>query len=160
PWCPHCRDLLATTLEAPDVVRLVQSSFVPVHVDGERRPDVNERFGAGVWPTIAFLTPSGELLTNDGFLTAPELVEKLQKVRDYWARHSAEIEEGLRSLWERRESGEVLRLHRAGTLNEQIVEDVTRAVYERFDHRFGGWGETTKFAHTQAIDFALIQLAK
>ncbi|MBL8753265.1 MAG: DUF255 domain-containing protein, partial [Planctomycetes bacterium] len=52
PWCQHCRQLLATSFTDPQVVQLVQEAFVPVHVDAVRRPDVNQRFGTGGWPTI------------------------------------------------------------------------------------------------------------
>ena len=53
PWCQHCRDLLQTSFTDPQVVHLVHENFVPVLVDAERRPDVNQRYGTGAWPTIA-----------------------------------------------------------------------------------------------------------
>ena len=55
PWCNHCKDLLAHSFADARVAKLVQEHFVPVLVDAERRPDVNERYGSGGWPTIAFL---------------------------------------------------------------------------------------------------------
>ena len=40
PWCQHSRDLLAAFRD-PQVVRLVGETVVPVHVDAQRRPDVD-----------------------------------------------------------------------------------------------------------------------
>ena len=77
-WCPHCRELLESVFRTPEVVRAVEADFVPVHVDAERRPDVNERYGRGAWPTIAYLTPDGELVSQDGFLGAAELAPRLR----------------------------------------------------------------------------------
>ena len=156
PWCQHCRALLNTTFTAPDVVNLINRAFVPIKVDAERRPDVNERYGIGAWPAIAYLTPDGELISNDGFLDAEQLTGRLRKVADYLASHSEEIEEGLKSLWSQKST----LLPRSGELNRQITDDVVSAIYEKFDHRYGGWGESSKFSHPEAIDFALVQVAK
>jgi len=35
---------------------------VAVRVDNDRRPDINERYNMGGWPTTAFLTPDGDVL--------------------------------------------------------------------------------------------------
>jgi uncharacterized protein YyaL (SSP411 family) len=159
-WCPHSKALLEQVFRAPDVVRQCAADWIPVHVDAERRPDVNERFGTGAWPTIAYLTPNGELLSQDRYLEPAELVERLRGVARYYHEHRDEIERGLKSLWARREDGGRERLHRGGKLNREIVEDVVHAIYEKFDHRFGGWGEGSKFPLPEAIDFALVMVSK
>ena len=84
PWCAHCKELLRSTFRHPEVIARLHSGFVSVQVDAERRPDVNERFGTGGWPTIAYLTPEGELIANDTFLTADQLLTQLDKVRDHF----------------------------------------------------------------------------
>lgn len=159
-WCPHSKELLERSFASPDVIRLCNEEWIPVHVDAERRPDVNERYGTGGWPTIAYLTPGGELLSQDRFVAADELVERLRKVSRYYRDHRDEIEQGLKSLWARREEGDREGIKRHGHLNTQIVEDVVHAIYEKFDHRWGGWGEGSKFPLPEAIDFALVMVAK
>src|SRR5262249_793380 len=84
PRCIHSKELEKSVLADPEVVELVSSSFVPILVDAERRPDVNQRFGAGGWPTLAYLTPSGELIANDGFLTPEQLIGRLERVLEYY----------------------------------------------------------------------------
>lgn len=159
-WCPYSKDLLERSFASPDVVRLCREEWIPVHVDAERRPDVNERYGTGTWPTVAYLTPGGELLSQDRFVPPEELAERLRKVHRYYRDHRDQIEEGLKSLWARRDEGERERIRRIGRLNQQIVEDVVHAIYEKFDHRWGGWGEGSKFPLPEAIDFALVMVAK
>ncbi len=155
-WCPHSKRLLQTTFENADVIRVVQETFVPILVDAERRPDVNERYGCGSWPTIAYLTPDGELIANDGFLDAPILIENLRRVDQALRENRDEIDARLKSLWSQKSSSN----GDHGVLNQQIIEDVADAIYEKFDHRYGGWGESSKFPHPEAIDFALVQVAK
>ena len=157
-WCAHCRELLETTFRHPDVVDAIDKWFVPMLVDAERRPDVNERFGTGGWPTIAFLTPDAELITNERYLTAEQLAPLLRRVHEFYEGRRDELAKGLQELWTHKMAprGEATR----GKLSLGIVEDVTNAIYEKFDPRFGGWGTSSKFPHPEAIDFALVQVAK
>lgn len=157
-WCRHCRELQESTFAHPEVIELIAKDYVPVRADAERRPDVNERYGTGGWPTIAFLTPDGELIANENYLGADQLIPLLRKVRELSESRSEEIKKGLEELW-----GHKLASSQATsdeTLSLRIVEDVADAIYERFDHQFGGWGESSKFPHPEAIDFALVQIAK
>ena len=157
PWCQHCRELLATTFSNPQVVQLVHESFVPVHVDAERRPDVNQRYGTGGWPTIAWLTPDGELIAHDNWLDAEALKQRLERVRTAWQKDKQNIRAGLRELWS--QQGERQTPPR-GRLRREMVDDITDAIYEKFDHCHGGFGDGSKFPHPEAIDFALVQVMK
>ncbi|MEO0479093.1 MAG: DUF255 domain-containing protein [Planctomycetota bacterium] len=160
PWCTVCRALLDGPFRSDEVLQVARDRFVPIRVDAERRPDVNERYGLGEWPTVAYLTPDGELLKQHGRLEAAELQAELQSVADYFAGNQGEIEERLQSLWASQEAGEEIRRQRQGELNKQIIEDIRQALYSGFDHKYGGWGDKEKFPHPEAIDFALILFQK
>ena len=41
-----------------------------VRVDNDRHPDVNRRYNMGGWPTIAFLTPAGDIITGATYVPA------------------------------------------------------------------------------------------
>ncbi len=158
PWCAHCRELLQTTFSNSEVLQRLANQFIPVMVDAERRPDVNTRYGTGGWPTIAYLTSSGELVSQDQFLSAKELLEQMNKVHAHLSANGAQIEEGLQSLQPRDGKGQS---HSdPAQLDAKIVEDVADAIYDKFDHRYGGWGEGSKFPHPEALDFALVMAAK
>jgi uncharacterized protein YyaL (SSP411 family) len=157
PWCQYCRELLGKSFADPQVVQAVNESFVPVHVDAERRPDVNQRYGTGAWPTIAWLTPDGELIAHENFLRADELRRQLERVAEAWHRDKNDIRRGLRELWAHRDERAQI-AH--GRLRREMVDDITDAMYEKFDHRHGGFGEGSKFPHPEALDFALVQVSK
>ncbi len=152
PWCHHCRDLLQGAFADPKVQASIRDGFVAVRVDAERRPDVNERYGTGAWPTIAWLTPDGELIANDTFLEPHELQQRLDRVRAMWRERRDELQRGLQEFWGKQTDT----LHSGGKLRRHMVDDVADSIYERFDHRNGGWGTTSKFPHAEAIDFALV----
>ncbi|MCA8958334.1 MAG: thioredoxin domain-containing protein, partial [Planctomycetes bacterium] len=156
PWCAHCKELRETVFADPEVDRIVATRFVPIRVDAERRPDVNDRYGTGGWPTISYLTPSGDLIAQDRFLDAPTLRQRLTEIAEEFAEHREQIDSGIRELWRRKSNDR----SKPSKLSPEIVEDVVDAIYERFDHRHGGWGTGSKFSHPEAIDFALVMVAK
>ena len=158
-WCPHSRELLATSLAEPEIVELVRAGFVAVQVDAERRPDVNTRYGSGGWPTLAYLTPDGELIANDRFLTGPELLVRLRRVAEFFRTKRGEIERGLQKLLSQKDEDERAGASR-GVLRMTMVDDVADAIFERYDHRHGGFGDASKFPHPEAIDFALVRYVK
>jgi len=157
-WCPYSRELLATSLRDADVAHVIETEFVAALADAERRPDVNARYGSGGWPTIAYLTPEGELIANDRFLGPAELASRLRRVAEVFRTRRSEIQSGLQKLLSQKVETEDTPAH--GALSMAMVDDIAEAVYERFDHRFGGFGEGAKFPHPEAIDFALVRAMK
>ena len=157
PWCQHCRDLMATSFADPEIAAAVHESFVPVHIDSERRPDVNQRFGTGAWPTIAWLTPDGELIAQDNFLDAAELHVRIARIREAWKTGRDDIQRRIGELWSQLDE----RSSKSGDeLRREMVDDITSAIYEKLDRKHGGLGDGIKFPHPEALDFALVQVQK
>lgn len=157
PWCQHCRELMSTSFADPGVIATVADSFIPVHVDSERRPDVNQRFGTGAWPTIAWLTPDGELIAHDNFLDTAELHVRLERIRDAWRTDKQNIQRRIGELWAQTDDRSS---QSADSLRIEMVDDISAAIYKQFDHEHGGFGEGIKFPHAEALDFALVQVQK
>ncbi len=153
PWCRFCREMEETTFSDPEVLGLIEESFVPVKVNADRRPDLDSRYNMGGWPTVAFLSPEGDLISGDTFLGPGSMRELLPKVLAFWKGHRDEIET------EPVGRGE-LPHEIPPTFDQHIIEDIQARMLEKFDHRWGGWGEGQKFPHTESIDFAMIQYAK
>jgi uncharacterized protein len=157
PWCQHCKELMNTSFADPAVIQTVADSFVPVHVDSERRPDVNQRYGTGAWPTIAWLTPDGELIAHDNFLDTAELHVRLERISKAWNSDKQNIQRRIGELWARADE----RTSQEGQqLRRDMVEDISSAIYDQFDRQHGGFGEGIKFPHPEALDFALVQVQK
>src|SRR5207244_3687376 len=69
-----------TTYADPDVAALVRDRFIAVRVDTDRRPDINERYNLGGWPTTAFLTPDGDVITGATFVPVDRMPGVLTRV--------------------------------------------------------------------------------
>ena len=73
-WCHWCHVMDRTTYSDPDVAALINERYVPVRVDTDLRPDINDRYNQGGWPTTVFLTPSGHVLYGGTYLPAEQLI--------------------------------------------------------------------------------------
>src|SRR3990172_5063168 len=79
-WCHWCHVMDNTTYADPAVVEAVNRDFVPVRVDNDKRPDINDRYNQGGWPTTAFVTPDGELLAGGTYIPPEQMVQLLARV--------------------------------------------------------------------------------
>jgi len=62
-WCHWCHVMDQTSYADPQVIDLVNSQFIPVKVDVDRRPDISRRYNQGGFPTGTF---QGQELAEDG----------------------------------------------------------------------------------------------
>jgi len=92
-WCHWCHVLDRTSLSDQRVVQLLNDSFVPVRVDTDRRPDINDRYNQGGWPTTAVLLPNGQMLTGATYLPPDALFEVLLKCKEFYRNDRDRIEQ-------------------------------------------------------------------
>jgi hypothetical protein len=86
-WCHWCHVMDQTSYADPVVIDLINRHYIPVRVDNDRRPDINERYNMGGWPTTAFLTPAGDVLTGATYIAPQQMRSTLAQVADYYRRH-------------------------------------------------------------------------
>jgi uncharacterized protein YyaL (SSP411 family) len=146
-WCEGCHEMDAVTYAEPRVAANVNEGFVPVRVDVDRHPRVRERYNMGGFPTTAFLTPDGELLTGAGYLDVDGMRQVLESVRGMWA------DKG-------RSAGRVPRaldadLPPRGELTDAVESHLAGQVEVKYDEEYAGWGTDAKFPLPRTVEFAL-----
>ncbi|MGD2206332.1 MAG: DUF255 domain-containing protein, partial [Anaerolineae bacterium] len=155
PWCEPCHLMEETTFADPDVAAVINDGFIPILVDADKRPDVDNRYSTGGWPTTAFLNADGEVLESHNFLTTDEMLIVLQRIKDRYAGEEAPpaptigVRPGVR-LAELEEQPEAV-----GELTPDVVQEVTQTVISAFDREYGGFGTAPKFHHADVLEFAL-----
>src|SRR5437879_11838364 len=153
-WCHWCHVMDETTYSHPGVIDLINREYLPIRVDNDLRPDINQRYNMGGWPTTAFLTSSGEILTGATYLPADQMADALSKIATYYRTHRPEI--ASRVLEGKKRSGSAV-ARAAGSLDDAIVDEVLDAVKNSYDAEYGGFGSAPKFPQTDAILLLLEQ---
>ena len=149
-WCRACHDMDSTTYADPTVAGLIRDRFVPVRVDTDRRPDINERYNLGGWPTTAFLTADGALITGGTFVSLDRMPGVLASVAAAADQRAAA--HGAPEDTEHSEDAD-----RGGGLDTEFLDDVQliQSIFDTFDEQYGGFGIEPKFPHAAPIHLGL-----
>lgn len=130
-WSDECAAMDRTTYTDPRVESLIDDRFVAVRVDADRRPDINERYNLGGWPTTVFLTSTGDTLSGGTYLDASEMLAALRQVADAYRDRAEEIAARSVRLKLDREAERARRPTAANPL--AVVADFRELLISRFD---------------------------
>ncbi len=155
-WCWFCRRMEETTYADPGRAALINAEFIPIRVDVDRLPHVQERYIAGGWPTNTFLTPTGEVLWAGTYVEPEEFDNVAQGVLTAWRDRRdqlrVEVERRRKALDAARN-----RLPSMALVRREAADDVVSGARHAFDARSGGFGEAPKFPYPDAIDLLLTE---
>jgi uncharacterized protein YyaL (SSP411 family) len=163
-WCHWCHVMDRTTYQDPEVIERIGDRFVPVRVDNDRRPDVNSRYNMGGWPTTAFLTPEGEILTGATYLPAETMRALLDRVATFYAEHREDIRQEVagrkRTAPPVPPAPPVLPAEAPAGLEAtealSAAGEVARGLAEAYDPDHGGFGVQPKFPQPKALEYLLV----
>lgn len=137
-WCHWCHVMDEGSYTWPGVAELLAARFVCIRVDTDRRPDLNERYNQGGWPSFAILDAAGEVLVGRTYVSGMELLSLLRSASDPNARWTIAPEPAPVP-------------GASGTTADQVMERV-RAAYDPYNH---GFGELEKFLHAPVLELLL-----
>ena len=147
-WCHWCHVMDETTYSSAEVIALINERWVPIRVDNDVRPDINQRYNMGGWPTTAFLTAEGEILTGATYIPPDQMLEALRRLERVYSTQRPAI--AARILEARSRSGAA----GAGSrrpLERDAVTGVLDAAAAAFDAVNGGFGTAPKFPHPELL---------
>src|SRR6266566_9633548 len=153
-WCHWCHVMDETTYSHPGVIDIINRAYVPVRVDNDVRPDINQRYNMGGWPSTAFLTASGDILTGGTYMAPDQMADALMRVSDYYRGNQTEIASRVLDARKRAASGLA---RSAGELEGGLGDSILGAVRSAYDPVYGGFGNAPKFPQTDAILLLLEQ---
>src|SRR6267143_4064858 len=153
-WCHWCHVMDETTYSHAGVIDLINREYVPVRVDNDVRPDINQRYNMGGWPTTAFLTASGDILSGATYLPPDQMADALSRIASYYQTSQPEIASRALEARKRAASGVA---RSAGSLDDGIVEAILEAVTNAYDSEYGVFGDAPKVPQTDAILLLLEQ---
>lgn len=155
--CHWCHVMAHESFEDPDIGKKINEVFVPIKVDREERPDIDNIYmnicqmmtGGGGWPLTIILTPEGKPFFA-GTYFPPEgkygqlgLKEIIDKVKELWKLNPEEALQSADELVSVLEK--ISKFHGNEELDKSILEDTYNSLKEGFDTDYGGFGMVQKF---------------
>ena len=153
-WCHWCHVMDETTYSHPGIIDLINREYVPVRVDNDVRPDINQRYNMGGWPSTAFLTSSGDILTGATYLPPDQMADALSRVAGYYRSNQTDI--ATRVLEARQRASSAI-ARSAAPLDDAMVDSILESAIAAYDPEYGGFGNAPKFPQTDAILLLLEQ---
>jgi uncharacterized protein YyaL (SSP411 family) len=155
-WCHWCHVMDQTTYSDSEVARIIEEKFVPIRVDRDQRPDIDKRYNMGGWPSTAFLTPEGEILSGGTYIPPQQMKGLLEQISSFYKKNKNNIKSRIKELEKEVEKPPV----EYGLKSEvfhSVIDGLTLVIASRFDSLHGGFGNAPKFPHSGALRLALLQ---
>lgn len=151
-WCHWCH-VQEESYEDPIVIETINEKFIPIKVDTDKRPDINERYNQGGWPTTAFLTPDGMLIAGATYLPAAQLAIMLEQVSNYYKKNKDNLQFDIEKPNRKTQSVS----HSGGGEIKSVIEEVMEEMMLSFDTGYGGFGSEPKFPLPDTVELALLR---
>ncbi|KAJ5127161.1 hypothetical protein N7448_007940, partial [Penicillium atrosanguineum] len=179
--CHWCHVMEKESFMSPEVAAILNESFIPIKVDREERPDIDDVYmnyvqattGAGGWPLNVFLTPNLEPVFGGTYWPGPNsttlqgpgttgFVEILEKLRDVWQTQQQRCLDSAKDITAQlREFAEEGTHSQHGTreddedLDIELLEEAYQHFSSRYDSINGGFGRAPKFPTPSNLSFLL-----
>ncbi|MDN5571692.1 MAG: thioredoxin domain-containing protein, partial [Propionibacteriaceae bacterium] len=165
--CHWCHVMAHESFEDAEVAALVNSSFVPVKVDREERPDVDAVYmratqaltGHGGWPMTVFLTPEGEPFFAGTYYPPqpahgmPSFTQLVTALGEAWRDRRDEVAASASAI-----VAQLAAINALPSASEPPgVWELLDAVGADFDLLHGGFGGAPKFPMPLLVDALLVK---
>jgi uncharacterized protein YyaL (SSP411 family) len=169
--CHWCHVMERESFESPEIAALVNRYFVPIKVDREERPDVDEIYmtavqrmtGSGGWPLSVFLLPDGRPFYGGtyyppegrhGRIAFPSLVTQLGEAFHNRREEMEEVAASIVTALE--EAARQSPLPHDGPIHAgELLSGAVAELADRFDEAHGGFGSAPKFPPHHALRLLL-----
>lgn len=148
---------------------LLNRWFVPIKVDREERPDIDDAYmtatqlmtGRGGWPMSVFLDPHtrrpfwcGTYFPPEPRYGMPSFAQVLERISQAWANQREEVERQSQNLAQ--SVREFLDAKSApAPIGAASIERAIDALLRSFDHNHGGFGGAPKFPQPASLELLL-----
>ncbi|MFQ5991701.1 MAG: aldo/keto reductase, partial [Nitrospiraceae bacterium] len=168
--CHWCHVMEHESFENEQIATLMNEHFIPIKVDREERPDLDEIYmqatlvlnnGQGGWPMTVFLTPDQQPIFAGTYYPPtdrwgrPGFSTVLQKVAEFWRKDPDGLRHQAGQLTDRLRDS--MRVATPMSVGQAELDAAVTQFAEDFDARFGGFGSAPKFPPATGLSFLLRQ---
>jgi uncharacterized protein YyaL (SSP411 family) len=160
--CYWCHVMEKDSFEHDDVAAVINSLYVPIKIDREEHPEIDEIYmdavvgmtGRGGWPMSVFLTPELKPFWGGTFFPRQQFIEILNKLSEIWQKTPDQVEANGQKLAEFLNQDRLTDQGMGANFGLIFSKAVTQ-LKERFDAQNGGFGTAPKFPPSTSLRFLL-----
>lgn len=153
PFSSTTERIETTTFKDARVATFVEGNLVPIRVDALERPDVVSRYAGTGLPLVAFLTPSGHLLTSLSSPRAEALLSAIGKVCLYYRDHADDVE---KAALERERLGLAAK-EGSNPITSGVLRRVEQAIRDSVDPKTGELAGEAKRVFADPVVFLCLR---
>src|SRR5579871_3384783 len=166
--CHWCHVMERESFEDPETARLMNDLFVPIKVDREERPDLDQIYmdavqafsGRGGWPLTMFLTPEGGPFFGGTYFPPqdrhglPAFKRVLVSVAQAYRERVQDVAHNVEKITQ---AVAAMSGYSApqGEVPQTIVVEAAAALTRHYDRTYGGIGQAPKFPNSFAFSLLL-----
>jgi uncharacterized protein len=166
--CHWCHVMERESFEDPETARLMNELFVPIKVDREERPDLDQIYmdavqafaGRGGWPLTMFLTPEGGPFFGGTYFPPqdrhglPAFKRVLASVAQAYRERAQDVANNVEKITEAITAMSSAPAPEAD-VPKTIVVEAAAALTRHYDRTYGGLGQAPKFPNSFAFSLFL-----
>lgn len=167
--CHWCHVMEEESFKDPFTASYLNQYFVPIKVDREERPDLDNLYmsavvsmtGQGGWPMSVFLTPDLKPFYGGTYFPPvprygmPSFLEILQGIQRVWQTDRQNIDSVAQKIAEYLQETNQWKTLPEPQIQTGLLEEAARALIQHYDHQNGSWGRVPKFPQPMVIEFLL-----
>ncbi|OZG74472.1 thioredoxin domain-containing protein [Hahella sp. CCB-MM4] len=165
--CHWCHVMEEQSFDDLEVAELLNRSFIPIKVDREQRPDLDEIYmtavqimtGQGGWPMSTFLTPEGHPFFGGTYFSKEQFIRLLGQISQLWNTENANLVEQGKRLAEAIDRYLTPPSSEA-SVGHDVIEAVRGQLLQTADKHHGGFGQAPKFPQEATLLFLLDQISR
>lgn len=160
--CHWCHVMEVESFDNVEVAKVLNEHFVSIKMDREQYPDIDEAYMTGVqlmsghggWPMSNFLLTDGQPFFAATYFPPPTFMKLLHQIVEAWNEKYSELETSANKI------GEAIdrilsERKQAESLDEEIFQQVSQALFQREDRSLGGLAGAPKFPQEPLLLFML-----
>ncbi len=162
--CHWCHVMEEESFENTEIAAFLNSHFVSIKIDRERRPDLDAQFitvtsaltGSSGWPNSVFLTPDGNPFFAGTYFPPTDFLNLLTTITDVWRDDETSVRIEAFTIADQMRNY----LDQTAVLGDISSADINAAAIDMVGHMDdfnGGFGDTVKFPRENNLLFLLDQ---
>jgi uncharacterized protein YyaL (SSP411 family) len=162
--CYWCHVMERESFEDLGIATLLNHHFIPIKVDREVRPDLDQVYmtavellaGHGGWPMTSILTPEGETIIAGTYFSPEDFRRLLEAIQAIWRDRPEDLRAQARRVAEA--VVRVLAVDRqAAELDQGVAKRAAARLVPEYDQLQGGYGAAPKFPREPQLELLLDQ---